>query len=151
VGSRHMADTDFRGDVHSHTPVPLNKLLHSPFASTWRQDHKPPLDGYGCRYQGSHVSILSTQQPTLPPLSTIAVHVCSPCLPGTYYSIVLFLTQHHACTAGAMKFIDPTTNEEGCLWTQNTVTAHQFYPVPRNKMGNLFSNCPTYINTRVSQ
>jgi hypothetical protein len=35
------------------------------------------------------VSIRSTQQLTLPPLSMIAVHVRSPCLPGMHYSIVL--------------------------------------------------------------
>jgi hypothetical protein len=34
-----------------------------------------------------------------------------------------------------MKVVRPTTNEEGCLWTQNTVTRHQFYAVPGNKKG----------------
>jgi hypothetical protein len=62
-----------------------------------------------------------------------------PCLPGTHYSVVLSLTQHCAGTACAMNVVRPTTNEEGCLWTQNTVTPHQFYAVPGNKMGKLIS------------
>jgi hypothetical protein len=60
-----------------------------------------------------------------------------PCFTGTHYSVVLFLTQHCAGTACAMKVIRPTTNEEGCLWTQNILTPHQFYAVPGNKMGKL--------------
>jgi hypothetical protein len=36
-----------------------------------------------------------------------------------------------------MMVICPTTNEEGCLCTQNTVTPHQSYAVPRNKMEKL--------------
>jgi hypothetical protein len=36
-----------------------------------------------------------------------------------------------------MKVVLLTTNEKGCLWTQNTVTPHQFYAVPGNKMGRL--------------
>jgi hypothetical protein len=59
------------------------------------------------------------------------------CLPDTHYSIVLSLAQHWTSTAWAMKVVRPTTNEEGCLWTQNTVTPHQFYTIPRNKMGKL--------------
>jgi hypothetical protein len=118
---RCMSSTDFCGDVHSHTPASLNKLLHSSSnvvfsrCRCWargsriiqhirtpvsdllapsphhlhRQDHTPLLDGYGCRYQGSHVPIRSTQQPALPPLSTIAVHICSPCSPGIHYSVIL--------------------------------------------------------------
>jgi hypothetical protein len=53
-------------------------------------------------------------------------------LPGTHYSVVLSLTQHCAGTACTMEVVRPTTNEEGCLWTP-----HQFYVVPRNKMGKL--------------
>jgi hypothetical protein len=36
-----------------------------------------------------------------------------------------------------MKVVRPKTNEEGRLWTQNTVTPHQFYAVPGNKMRKL--------------
>jgi hypothetical protein len=36
-----------------------------------------------------------------------------------------------------MKVVSSATNEEGCMWTQNTVTPHQFYAVPGNKMGKL--------------
>jgi hypothetical protein len=49
----------------------------------------------------------------------------------------MFLTEHCAGTACAMKTVRPTTNEEGCLWTQNTVTPHQFYAVSGNKMEKL--------------
>jgi hypothetical protein len=82
---------------------------------------------------------------SLPPLSTTAVHVPSPCLPGTHYSVVLYLTLHCAGTACAMKVVRPTTNEEVCLWTQNTVTSHQFYAVPGNKMGTLIFRL-SYVN-----
>jgi hypothetical protein len=58
------------------------------------------------------------------------------CLPGTHYFVALSLTQHCASTA-CMMVVRPTTNEEGCLWTQNTVTPHQFYADPGNKMGKL--------------
>jgi hypothetical protein len=78
-------------------------------------------------------------QPALPPLSTIAVHVRLPCLLGTHCSVVLSLTQHCVCTACAMKVVCPTTNEEGCLWTQSTGTLHSLYAVPGNKMGKLIS------------
>jgi hypothetical protein len=36
----------------------------------------------------------------------------------------------------------PTTNGEGCLWTQDTVTPHQFYAVPGNNMGKLIFRLP---------
>jgi hypothetical protein len=84
----------------SHRPTHLYAHLRTagtiaaPSALTSRQDHTPPLDGYGC-------------------------------LLGTHYSIVLPLTQHCAGNACAMKVIHPTTNEEGCLLTQNTVTPDQ--------------------------
>jgi hypothetical protein len=58
-------------------------------------------------------------------------------LPGTDYSVALFLTQHCAGTACKMKVVRPTTKKEGCLWTQNTVTPHQFYSAPGNRMGKL--------------
>jgi hypothetical protein len=47
------------------------------------------------------------------------------------------LTQHCAGTACAMKVVRPSTKEEDCLWTQNTVTPQQFYAVPGNKMEKL--------------
>jgi hypothetical protein len=53
------------------------------------------------------------------------------------HALFLFLAQHCAGTACAMKVVCPTTNEEGCLWAQNTVTPHQFYAVPENKIGKL--------------
>jgi hypothetical protein len=46
-----------------------------------------------------------------------------------------------------MKVVHPTTNEEGCLWTQNTVTPHQFYAVPRNKMGKLIFRLSSIWNS----
>jgi hypothetical protein len=52
-------------------------------------------------------------------------------------TILLSLTQHYTSTACVMKVVRPPTNEEGCLWAQNTVTPHQFYAVPGNKMGIL--------------
>jgi hypothetical protein len=61
----------------------------------------------------------------------------SPCLLGMHYSFVLSLTQHCAGTACAMKVVRPTTNEEGCLWMQNTVMPHQFCAVPGIKMWRL--------------
>jgi hypothetical protein len=104
--------------THSYTRLGTAGTIAAPLASTWRQDHTPPIDGYGC-------------------------------LPGAHYSVVLSLTQHCAGTACAMKVVRPTTNEEGCLWTQNTVTPHQFYAVPGNKKGNLISDYPTYITSYV--
>jgi hypothetical protein len=56
-------------------------------------------------------------------------------LPGTHYSVVLSLTKHYAGTACAMKAVHPTTNEEGCLLTQSTMTPRQFYAGHGNKMG----------------
>jgi hypothetical protein len=94
--------------THSYDRLGTAGTIATPFASTWRQDHTLPLDGYGC-------------------------------LPGTHYSVVLSLTQHCAGNASTMKIVRPTTNEEGCLWAQNTVTPHQFYAVGGNKMGKLIS------------
>jgi hypothetical protein len=68
-------------------------------------------------------------------------------LPGTHYSVVLPLTQHCAGTACTMKVVRPTSNEDGRLWTQNTVTPHQFYAVPRNKMGKLIFRL-SYVKNR---
>jgi hypothetical protein len=68
------------------------------------------------------------------------------CLQGTQYSVVLSLTQHCAGTACAMKLVRPTTNEGGCLWTQNTVTSHQFYAVPRKNGETYF---PTILRTLI--
>jgi hypothetical protein len=89
--------------IIQYTCTLVSELLVQ-FVSTWRQDHIPPPDGYGC-------------------------------LPGTHYSIALSLTQHCTGTACTMEVVHPTTNEEGCWWTKNTVTPHQFYAVLENKMG----------------
>jgi hypothetical protein len=70
------------------------------------------------------------------------------CLPGTHYSVILSLTQHCAGTACAMKIVRPTTNEEVCLWTQNTVTPHQVYTVPRNKVGKFIFRL-SYVFTEI--
>jgi hypothetical protein len=99
------------------------------------------VDHCCCRV-GSHI-IQHTRTPVLELLAPSPHHMhrhdvrTIPCLLGTHYSIVLSLTQHCASTACAMKVVHPTSNEEGCLWTQNTVTPHQFYVVPGNKMGKL--------------
>jgi hypothetical protein len=77
---------------------------------------------------------------------TITSTRCLWMLAGTHYSVIMFLTQHCTGTACAM-VIRPITNEEGCLWTQNTVTPHQFYAVPGNKTGKLFRL--SYVNQTI--
>jgi hypothetical protein len=42
--------------------------------------------------------------------------------------------------------VRPTTNEEGCPWTQSTVTSHQLYAVSENKIGKLIFRLPYVWN-----
>jgi hypothetical protein len=69
--------------IIQHTRTTVSELsAPSPhhLLSTWRQDHTPPLDGYGC-------------------------------LPGTHYSVVLFLTQHCAGTTHSKQEMLPVDKD----------------------------------------